>query len=78
MLCLSRKVQQSIVIGDDITITVFKVSKKRVRLGIDAPKNISVHRQEIYEAIQEEKTEREQNPPKSKNSRVKRWYEKWL
>ena len=54
MLVLSRKVDQRIMIGDSITITVVAVSKNKVRLGIDAPKEVSVHRREIYEAIQRE------------------------
>ena len=54
MLVLSRKVDQRIMIGDSIAITVVAVSKNKVRLGIDAPKEVSVHRREVYEAIQRE------------------------
>ena len=52
MLVLSRGKNESIIIGSDIEITVVNINAGRVRLGITAPKNISVHRREIYEAIQ--------------------------
>lgn len=55
MLCLSRKVQDRIIIGDDITILVIAIQGDKVRLGIEAPKGVSIHRQEIYEAIQRQK-----------------------
>ena len=51
MLVLSRNKNQSIMIGDEIEITIIDVRGDRVRIGIAAPKNISVHRKEIYEAI---------------------------
>lgn len=51
MLVLSRKKDESIMIGDDICITVVSIVGNKVRLGIDAPKNIAVHREEVYEAI---------------------------
>lgn len=51
MLVLSRKKNESIVIGDDIQITVVEVRGDRVRLGIVAPRNVNVHRTEVYEAI---------------------------
>ena len=54
MLVLSRQRDQSIIIGDNIVITVVDVRGDKVRLGIDAPKEISVHRREVYEAIQRE------------------------
>ncbi|WZO99134.1 carbon storage regulator CsrA [Isosphaeraceae bacterium EP7] len=52
MLVLSRKKNESIIINDHITITVVEVRGDKVRLGIDAPKDVSVHRHEIYNAIQ--------------------------
>ena len=51
MLILSRKLNESIVIGDDIVIKVIDISGKSIKLGIDAPKDISVFRQEVYEDI---------------------------
>lgn len=55
MLVLSRKAQESICIGDDVVITVIEVRGDKVRLGIEAPKEMPVHRNEVYEAIQKEK-----------------------
>ena len=51
MLVLSRKKNETIVIKDDITITVVDIRGDKVRLGIDAPKDVPVHRREVYEAI---------------------------
>ncbi len=58
MLVLSRKKDESIIIGDDIEITIVDVRGDKVRLGINAPRSISVHRKEIYEAIQREKSQK--------------------
>lgn len=55
MLVLSRQKDESIIINNDITITVVDIRGDKVRLGIEAPKEIPVHRQEVYEAIQREK-----------------------
>ncbi len=52
MLVLSRKKNESIIINDDITLTVVEIRGDKVRLGIEAPKSVTVHRQEVYEAIQ--------------------------
>lgn len=54
MLVLTRKVNQSIVIGNDIEVVVLEVRGEQVRLGIKAPKSIAVHRKEIFEQIQDE------------------------
>lgn len=54
MLVLTRKVHQSIIVGDDIEIVVLDVRGEQVRLGIRAPKDVAVHRKEVYEQIQEE------------------------
>lgn len=51
MLVLSRKKNESIIINDDITIVVVEIRGDKVRLGIEAPKNIPVHRHEVHEAI---------------------------
>jgi len=52
MLVLSRKKNESIVINNDITIVVVEIRGDKVRLGVDAPKEIPVHRREVYDAIQ--------------------------
>jgi carbon storage regulator len=52
MLVLSRKKDESIIINDHIRVTVVEIRGDKVRLGIEAPKDISVHRREVYEAIQ--------------------------
>ncbi len=54
MLVLSRQVDETIMIGDDIEVTVVDIRGDKVRLGITAPKEVSVHRKEVYEAIKRE------------------------
>ncbi len=54
MLVLSRKKDEKIIIGDKITVMVIEIRGDKVRLGIDAPREITVHRQEVYEAIKRE------------------------
>lgn len=53
MLCLNRKVNESIVIGDDIRIVVMSVGHNVVKLGIEAPQGVTVHRSEVYEGIKQ-------------------------
>ena len=55
MLVLSRHRDESIMIGDDVVVTIVDIRGDKVRLGIQAPTEIPVHRQEVYEAIQREK-----------------------
>ena len=55
MLVLSRKVGQSIMVGEGITVTVIGVKGNQVRVGVNAPNNVAVHREEIYEQIQQGK-----------------------
>ena len=66
MLVLSRQKDETIMIGDDIEITIVDVRGDKVRLGITAPREISVHRREVYDAIQREKAQgkREEKPDK--------------
>jgi carbon storage regulator len=54
MLVLSRQRDESIMIGDNVVVTIVDVRGDRVRLGIEAPREVSVHRREVYEAIQRE------------------------
>lgn len=54
MLVLSRRVDQKIIIADNIVITIIEIRGDKVRLGFDAPKEITIHRQEIYDAIKRE------------------------
>lgn len=51
MLVLSRKVSQSIMVGDDVRVVVISVDRDQVKIGIEAPRNVAVHRSEIYEEI---------------------------
>lgn len=57
MLILTRRVGESVMIGDDITVTVLRVKGNQVRLGVNAPKSVSVQREEIFHRIQREHTE---------------------
>lgn len=59
MLILTRRIEETICIGDNITVTVLSVVGGQVKLGICAPKEIGVHRQEIYQRIQQEKSTKE-------------------
>ena len=63
MLVLSRKKNESIVINNDITVTVVEIRGDKVRLGIVAPKEVPVHRQEVFDAIHGGKTEPSETPP---------------
>jgi len=51
MLILTRKVGESVLIGDEVTVTVMAVKGNQVRIGVDAPRDVSVHREEVYERL---------------------------
>ncbi|MEL6869939.1 MAG: carbon storage regulator CsrA [Pseudomonadota bacterium] len=57
MLILTRRVGETVVIGEDVSVTVLGVKGNQIRLGINAPKTVSVHRQEIFDRIQNESDE---------------------
>jgi carbon storage regulator len=63
MLVLSRKKDEKIVIGDNISIMVVEIRGDKVRLGIEAPREISVHRREVYDAIKRKESEETESAP---------------
>jgi carbon storage regulator len=60
MLILTRRVGETLMIGDNVTVTVLGVKGNQVRIGVNAPKDVSVHREEIYERIKNEQKQNEQ------------------
>lgn len=56
MLILTRRIGETLMVGDDVTITVLGVKGNQVRIGVNAPKDVAVHREEIYQRIQKEKS----------------------
>ena len=70
MLILTRRVGESLRIGDEVSVTVLGIKGSQVRIGVNAPKSISVHREEVYERINEENSENTDNNTKNSTKNV--------
>ena len=72
MLILTRRIGESLMVGDDVTMTVLGVTGNQVRIGVQAPREQVVHRKEIYQRIQADQTGLQQGKPRMKNAGIHR------
>jgi carbon storage regulator len=63
MLILTRRVGETVMIGDKVTVTVLGVKGNQVRIGVDAPRDVAVHREEIFDRIRQEGDDGDETPP---------------
>lgn len=63
VLILTRKIGESVIINEDITVTVLGIKGNQIRIGVDAPRHVSVHREEIYQRVKKEELEEEEATP---------------
>jgi carbon storage regulator len=68
MLILTRRVGETLMIGDEVTVTVLGVKGNQVRIGVNAPRDVPVHREEIYERIKREQADGSDRPPEAERN----------